>query len=192
MDIPEEPCVRSVYVSFIHCELPTLGNVPWTMRRSNLSLLKEISPEIFIGRTDAEAETPILWKKWLIGKDPDAGKDWSQGKKETTEDKMVGWHHRLDGITGWMASPFGWTWVWASSGRWWRTEKPGVLCSSWGRKESDMTERLKNCCSHVFRETDSLRRTMHIRSAVYYTSGPKKSLLLAKDPDQFLWKPYRP
>ena len=56
---------------------------------------------IFIGRTDAEAETPILWppdaKNWLIGKDPDAGKDWSQEEKGMTEDEMVGWHHQLDG-----------------------------------------------------------------------------------------------
>jgi len=53
------------------------------------------------GRTDAEAEAPILWppdaKNWLIGKDPDAGKDWRQKEKGTAEDKMVGWHHRLDG-----------------------------------------------------------------------------------------------
>ena len=58
-------------------------------------------PWIFIGRTDAGAETPILGppdvKTWLIGKDPDAGKDWRQEKKGTTEDEMVGWHHRLDG-----------------------------------------------------------------------------------------------
>ena len=56
---------------------------------------------IFIGRTDAEAEVPIVWapglKSQLIGKDPDAGKDWRQEKKGTTEDKMVGWHHWLDG-----------------------------------------------------------------------------------------------
>ena len=56
---------------------------------------------IFIGRTDAEAEAPILWppdaKSWLIGKDPDAGKDWRQEEKWTTEDEMVGWHHWLDG-----------------------------------------------------------------------------------------------
>ena len=56
---------------------------------------------IFIGRTDAEAETPILWppdvKKWLIGKAPDAGKGWRQEEKGMTEDEMVGWHHRLDG-----------------------------------------------------------------------------------------------
>ena len=69
---------------------------------------------IFIGRTDAEAETPILQppdgKKWLIiGKDPDAGKDWRQDR---------GWD-------GWMASPTQWTWAWANSGRWWRTGKPG-------------------------------------------------------------------
>ena len=56
---------------------------------------------VFIGKTDAEAETPILWppdvKNWLIGKDLDAGKDWRQGKKGITEDEMVGWHHQLDG-----------------------------------------------------------------------------------------------
>ena len=56
---------------------------------------------IFIGRTDVEAETPILWppdvKSWLIWKDPDAGKDWRQEEKGTTEDEMVGWHHRFNG-----------------------------------------------------------------------------------------------
>ena len=76
-----------------------------------LSLLdsKEIQPVhpkgdqswIFIGITDAEAEAPILWppdaKNWLIGKDPDAGKDWRQEEKGTTEDEMVGWYHWLNG-----------------------------------------------------------------------------------------------
>ena len=56
---------------------------------------------VFIGRTDAEAETPILWppqtKSWLIGKDLDAGRDWGQEEKGTTEDEMAGWQHRLDG-----------------------------------------------------------------------------------------------
>ena len=56
---------------------------------------------IFIGRTDAKSEAPKLWppelKNWLIGKDPDAGKDWRREEKRTTEDEMVGWHHRLDG-----------------------------------------------------------------------------------------------
>ena len=74
-----------------------LLRVPWTARRSNLSIVKKIN----IGRTDAEAETPILWppdvKSWLIGKDLDAGKDWRCEKKGTTEDEMVGWHHRLNG-----------------------------------------------------------------------------------------------
>ena len=62
---------------------------------------------VFIGRTDVEAETPILWppdaKSWLIGKDPDAGKDWGQEEKWTTEDEIVGWHHWLNG------HGFGWT-----------------------------------------------------------------------------------
>ena len=56
---------------------------------------------VFIGRTDVEAETPILWppdvESWLIGKDPDAGKDWGQDDKGTTEDEMVGWHHQHNG-----------------------------------------------------------------------------------------------
>ena len=57
---------------------------------------------MFIGRTDVEGETPILWtpdtKSRLIGKDPNAGKDWGQEEKETTEDEMVGWHHQLNGL----------------------------------------------------------------------------------------------
>ena len=77
---------------------------------------------VFIGRTDVEAETPILWspdaKNWLTGKDPDSGKDWRQKEKRMTEDEMV-----------WMASLTQWTWVWASSRSWWWTEKPGVLQS---------------------------------------------------------------
>ena len=56
---------------------------------------------VFIGRTDAEAETPVLWspyaKSWLIGKEPDAGRDWGQEEKGATEDEMAGWHHQLDG-----------------------------------------------------------------------------------------------
>ena len=63
---------------------------------------------VFIGRTDAEAQTPILWppyaKSWLIWKNPDSGKDWRQEEKGMTEDEMVGWHHRFSGLG------FGWTW----------------------------------------------------------------------------------
>ena len=62
---------------------------------------KEEQSWVFIGRTDAEAEAPVLWpphvKSWLIGKDPDAGRDWGQEEKERTEDETAGWHHRLDG-----------------------------------------------------------------------------------------------
>ena len=88
----------------------------------------------FTGRTDAEAEAPILWppdaKSWLIWKDPDAGKDWRQEEKGTTEDEMVGWNHWLNG------NEF--------------EQGPGVgdgqgglaRCNPWGRKELDTTERL--------------------------------------------------
>ena len=66
--------------------------VPWTARRSNKSILEEI-----IGGTDVEAETPILWppdtKNWLIGKDFDAGRDWGQEEKGTTENEIAAWHH---------------------------------------------------------------------------------------------------
>ena len=99
-----------------------LLRVPWTARKSNH---KRDQSWVFIGRTDAEAETPVLWpphaKSWLIGKDPDAGRDWGQEEKGTTEDEMAGWHHRLNG------HEFEWT--------------PGVgdgqgglvCCDSWGR-----------------------------------------------------------
>ena len=77
---------------------------------------------IFVRRTDAEAETPILWapdvKNWLIGKDPDAGKDCRQAG----EGDDSGWD-------GWMVSLTRWTWVWVSSGSWWCTGKPGLLQS---------------------------------------------------------------
>ena len=89
---------------------------------------------VFTGRTDAEAETPILWpshaKSWLIGKDPDARRDWGQEEKGTTEDKMGGWHHRLDGHESEWTSGVG--------------DGQGGLacCDSRGHKESDTTERL--------------------------------------------------
>ena len=98
--------------------------IPWTARKSNQSILKEIS----------KAEPPILWpphaKSWLIGKDSDAGREWRQEEKGMTEDEMVGWHHWLNGDES------EWT--------------PGVgdghgglaSCNSWGCKESDTTEQL--------------------------------------------------
>ena len=78
-----------------------LLRVPWTARRSKPVHPKGDQSWVFTGSTDVEAETPILWppdaKSWLIGKEPDAGKDWGQEEKGTTEDEMVGWHHRLNG-----------------------------------------------------------------------------------------------
>ena len=115
----------------------------WCWRRLESPLdCKEIQPVhpkgdqswVFIGRTDVEAETPILWppdaKNWLTGKDPDAGKDFGQEEKGTTEDEMVGWHHQLNGHR------FRWT-PGVGSG-----QGGLVCCSSWGRKELDTAERL--------------------------------------------------
>ena len=103
---------------------------------------------VFFGRTDAKAETAILWpphvKSWLIGKDSDAGRDWGQKEKGTTEDEMAEWHHWLDG------REFEWT--------------PGVgdgqgglsCCGSWGCKELDRTEQLnwtETCLNSALEET---------------------------------------
>ena len=89
---------------------------------------------VFFGRINVEAETPILWppvvKSWLIGKDPDAGKDWRQEEKGMTEDEMVWWHHQLD------ARGFGWT-LGIGDGH-----GGLVYFCPWGHKESDTTEQL--------------------------------------------------
>ena len=78
-----------------------LLRVPWTARRSNQSILKEISPEYSLEGLMPEARTPKFWppdaKNWLIWKDPDAGKDWRRDEKGTTEDEIVRWHHWLNG-----------------------------------------------------------------------------------------------
>ena len=87
---------------------------------------------VFIGRPDAEAESPILWppdmKSWLIGKDPDAGKNWQQEEKGTTEDEMAGWHHGLHGRQS------EWT-LGVGDG-----QGGLAFCDSWGIKELDMPE----------------------------------------------------
>ena len=113
----------------------------WKTLESPLNC-KEIQPVypkgdqswVFIGRTDVEADAPIFWppdaKSWLIGKDPDAGKDWGQEEKGMTENEMVGWHHWLNG------HGFGWSWGIGDG------QVGLVCCSSWGRKELDTTERL--------------------------------------------------
>ena len=116
-----------------------LLRVPWTARRSNQSILKEISPGCTLEGLMLKLKLQYFGhtKSWLIGKDSDARRDWGQ-EKGTTEDEMAGWHHWLDGHES------EWT--------------PGVCdgqgglacCGSWGHKESDSTERLNwtelNCC----------------------------------------------
>ena len=109
-----------------------LLKVPWTARRSNQCILKEISPGCSLEGMMLKLKLQLMWpphvKSWLIGKDSDASRDWGQEEKGTTENEMDGWHHRLDG------HEFEWT--------------PGVgdgqgglaCCDSWGRKESDTTE----------------------------------------------------
>ena len=114
---------------------------------------------VFIGRTDAEAETPILWpphaKSWLIGKDSDARRDWEQEEKGTTEDEMAGWHHQLDG------DEFEWTPAVGDG------QGGLVCCGSWSRKELDMTEQLNWTELNIVRYT-----TCVIKSAsVQVTTG---------------------
>ena len=148
-----------------------LLRVPWTTRRSNQLrerwdptdplILKEVRSNwsshpkgdqswVFIGRTDVEAETPILWppdvKSWLIWKDPDAGEDWRQEEKGTTEDEMVGWHHQLNGHEFGCIPEVG--------------DRQGGLacCSSWGHQELDVTEWLKwTDAFHILNEFYSLK-----------------------------------
>ena len=108
---------------------------------------------VFIGRTDAKAETPILWpphaKSWLIGKDPDAGRDWGQEEKGMTEDKMAGWHHRLHG------HEFEWTLGVGMDREAWRAVIHGVAKSQ--TRLSDWTElRMWRLISLLFKYRVSL------------------------------------
>ena len=115
----------------LNCGVGEDSRVPWTARRSNQSILKEISPGISLEGMMLKLKLQYfghLMQSWLVGKDSDAGRDWGQEEKGMTEDEMAGWHHWVDG------REFRWT--------------PGVgdgqgglaCCNSWGRKESDMTE----------------------------------------------------
>ena len=122
--------------------------------------IKPVSPIgnqswIFIGRTDAEAEAPILWppdaKSWLFGKDSDAGKDRRQKKKRATEDEMVEWHHWLNGREFLQAPGVG--------------DRQGSLacCSPRGHKESDQTDQL-NCLTLTFpNEWMNVKSLSHVR-----------------------------
>ena len=108
-----------------------LLRVPWTARRSNQSILKEINPGCSLEGMMLKLK---LWpphaKNWLIGKDSDAGRDWGQEEKGTTEDEMAGWHHQLN------AHEFGWT-LGVGDG-----QGGLVCCDSWGHKELDTTKPL--------------------------------------------------
>ena len=117
-----KPCKKCLIVMINSCVLNhsihSEGDQPWD----------------FFGRNDAKAEAPVLWpphaKSWLIGKDPDAGRDWGQEEKGMTKDEMAGWHHGLNG----------------RESEWTPGDGDGqgglACCDSWGRKESDMTEQL--------------------------------------------------
>ena len=114
--VPKNWCFWTVVLEKILETLETLA-----LQEDPISLSKGNQFWIFTGRTDAEAETPILWppdvKNWLTRKAPDAGKDWKQEEKGMTEDEMVGWHHCLYGHEL------------PSSRSWWWTGKPGILQS---------------------------------------------------------------
>ena len=121
-------------------------------------------PLIFNGRTDAEA--PILWppdaKSWLIGKDPHAGKDWEQKEKRVT-----GWD-------GWMVSK--WTWVWASSGRWWRTGKPGMLQSMGSQRvRHDWVTEQEHVCHTLFIRSEAICSSCpHSKGGLYQGMNTRK------------------
>ena len=136
-----------------------------TLEKTLESLLdcKEIKPvnpkgdqsSIFIGRTDVQAETPILWppdmKNWLIKKDPDSRKDWRQEEKGTTEDKMVGCHHGLNGHELEQALGGG-------------EGQAGLeCCSPWGGKESDTTEWLNNNNNNCSEQLTSTKKELHAK-----------------------------
>ena len=125
--VPKNCCFRTVVLhKILESPLDSKGIQPVHPKGNQ--------PWIFIGRTDAKAETPVLRppdvKNWLIWKDPDAGKDWRQEEKGTTEDEMVGWHHQVEGHEFEQAPGVG--------------DGQGGLacCSPWGLKESDTTETL--------------------------------------------------
>ena len=125
--------------------------------------------ETEVNWTDAEAETPILWpphaKSWLIGKDPDSGRDWGQEEKGMTEDEMAGWHHWLDGHES------EWT-LGVGDGQ------GGLACCDlWGHKESDMTEWLNWTEAYLTMEPFT---TKHFQEWVFYKIhfGKFQSMLL--------------
>ena len=124
----------------LNCVLEKTLESPLDCKEIKLVNPKGNQSWIFIGRTDAEAEALIFWppdaKNWLIGKDLEAGKDWTQEEKETTEDEIVGWHHQFNGHE-FAQTPGGGIGQWSLA-----------WCSPWGHKESDITKWLNNNSGH--------------------------------------------
>ena len=138
------PVLKTVRTSLIFSQWVLSYQLQWNIVGNPTSPFWRRSALGLLWKDDAKAETPVIWpphaKSWLIGKDSDAGRDWGQEEKGTTEDEMAGWHHWFDEYES------EWT--------------PGVgdgqgglaCCSSWGCKESDTTERLNwtECFLSVF------------------------------------------
>ena len=123
--------------------------------------IKPVNPEgnqswIFIGKTNAKAEAPIVWppdvKSWLIWKDPDSGKDWGQEEKGTTEDEMVGWDHWLNGHEFEQAPGDG------------EGQRSLECCSPWGHKEWDTTEQLNNSSWGLSGQKSGTECSSHLQS----------------------------
>ena len=116
--------------------------------------LKGNQPWILVGRTDAEAEALVFWSSeansWLMGKVPDAGKDWGQKEKRASEDEMAGWHHRYNGHELGQTSGDG------------EGQRGLACCSPWGCKESDTTGQLNNHKSIVKEEEKSVKRVLKL------------------------------
>ena len=129
----------------------------------------------FLGMNDAKAETPVLWpphvKSWLIGKDSDAGRDWGQEDKGTTEDEMARWHHGLDGRES------EWT---PGDGN----EQGGLeCCSSWGHKKSDTTEQLN--------WTENTGPPSKVKNVMPQSAEGTQVISDSKSPQRLLWRAHK-
>ena len=166
--VPKNGCFWSVVLE------KTLES-PWDCQEIQPVHPKGNQSWIFTGRTDAEAEAPILWppnaKNWLIGKDPDAGKDWRQEKGTT------GWD-------GWMASPKRWTRIWSSSGSWWWTGKSGMLQSMGvAKSQTQLSKWTKYNCTKYLPDYFNLQTLLLYLLSVRYCLGLQ--LLAPKSLTQF-------
>ena len=150
-----------------------LLRVPWTARRSNQSILKEISPGCSLEGLMLKL-IPILWppdvKNCLIWKDPDAEKDWRREEKGMAEDEMVGWHHWLDGRE------------WVNSGSWWWTGKPGVLQSLGSQRVGqDWVIELTRVLTHLMTSSAFLQMIDFSDSSMVSFSFQAKTLIALND-----------